>query len=59
MAMSRKHSGWDSRVGMRRPVTPVQTLRDVWLFIRDLVTTVALCWAVMLVIWLLVQAARG
>ncbi len=59
MAMSRKHDGWDSRVGMRREVTSPQVLRDAWLFVRDLVATFALCWAVGLVVWLLVQAVRG
>jgi hypothetical protein len=59
MAMSRKHSGWDSRIGMRREATPVQPLRDVWLFIRDLLTAFALSASVWLVLRAVVAVVRG
>lgn len=59
MAMSRKHTGWDSRIGMRREATPVQPLRDVWLFIRDLLTAFALSASMYLVLRVVVAAARG
>ena len=59
MAMSRKHSGWDSRIGMRREVTPVQVLRDVWLFVRDLLTAFALSVSLYLVLRMLVAVVRG
>ena len=59
MAMSRKHDGWDSRVGMRRETTPVQALRDVWLFIRDLVTVAGLSLSLYLLLHMLVSVVRG
>ncbi len=59
MAMSRKHSGWDSRVGMRREATSVQALRDVWLFVRDLLTAFALSVSLYLVLRTLVEVVRG
>ena len=59
MAMSRKHSGWDSRIGMRRDVTPVQVLRDAWLFVRDLVTVAGLSLSLYLVLRTLVAVVRG
>ena len=59
MAMSRKHSGWDSRIGMRREATPVQALRDVWLFIRDLVTVAGLSLSLYLLLHMLVAVVRG
>jgi hypothetical protein len=57
--MSRKHSGWDSRIGMRREATPVQPLRDVWLFIRDLLAVAAISTSMYLVLRVVVAAARG
>lgn len=59
MAMDRKHSGWDSRIGMRRETTPVQALRDAWLFIRDLLTAFALSASVWLVLRAVVAVVRG
>ena len=59
MAMSRKHSGWSERVGMRRETTPVQALRDVWLFIRDLVTVAGLSLSLYLLLHMLVSVVRG
>jgi len=59
MAMSRKHSGWDSRIGMRREATPVQVLRDTWLFVRDLLTAFALSLSLYLVLRTLVAVVRG
>ena len=59
MAMSRKHSGWDSRIGMRRERAPVQALRDVWLFVRDLVTVAGLSLSLYLVLRTLVAVVRG
>ena len=58
MAMSRKHSGWDSRIGMRRETTPVQVLRDAWLFVRDLVTVAGLSLSLYLVLRTLVEVVR-
>jgi len=59
MAMSRKHSGWDSRIGMRRETTPVQVMRDVWLFVRDLVTVAGLSLSLYLLLHMLVSVVRG
>ncbi len=59
MAMSRKHSGWDSRIGMRRETTPTQTLRDVWLFVRDVLVAAALSASLYLVLHMLVTVVRG
>ena len=59
MAMSRKHSGWSERVGMRRERAPVQALRDVWLFVRDLLTAFALSVSLYLVLRTLVEVVRG
>ena len=59
MAMSRKHSGWSERVGMRRERAPVQALRDVWLFIRDLVTVAGLSLSLYLLLHMLVSVVRG
>lgn len=59
MAMSRKHSGWSERVGMRREVTPVQVLRDVWLFARDVLVAAALSASLYLVLHMLVAVVRG
>lgn len=59
MAMSRKHVGWSSRVGMRRDVTPVQVLRDAWLFVRDMLTVAAISTSLYLVLHFVVALARG
>ena len=59
MATSRKHVGWSSRIGMRREVTPVQVLRDTWLFVRDLLTAFALSVSLYLVLHMLVAVVRG
>ena len=59
MATSRKHSGWSERVGMRRERAPVQALRDVWLFVRDLVTVAGLSLSLYLVLHMLVAVVRG
>lgn len=52
-------SDWSERVGMRRDATPVQVMRDVWLFIRDLLTAFALSASVWLVLRAVVAVVRG
>jgi len=44
---------------MRREVTPVQTLRDAWLFVRDLVTVAGLSLSLYLLLHMLVSVVRG
>jgi len=44
---------------MRRERAPVQALRDVWLFIRDLVTVAGLSLSLYLVLRTLVAVVRG
>jgi hypothetical protein len=51
-------SGWDSRVGMRRAVTPAHVLREAWLFVGQLLFTFTL-WAVVIgFFWMLTEAVR-
>jgi len=44
---------------MRRERAPVQALRDVWLFVRDLLTAFALSVSLYLVLRTLVAVVRG
>jgi hypothetical protein len=44
---------------MRRERAPVQALRDVWLFVRDLLTAFALSVSLYLVLHMLVAVVRG
>jgi len=44
---------------MRRETTPVQVMRDVWLFVRDLVTVAGLSLSLYLLLHMLVSVVRG
>lgn len=58
MVATGRGSAWDSHVGMRRAVTPVHVLREAWLFIGQLVFTLA-AWAVVIgFFWMLTEAVR-
>ena len=51
-------SSWDSRIGMRRAVTPAHVLREAWLFVGQLLFTFTL-WAVVIgFFWILTEAVR-